>query len=59
MMVERQFLKKLLNGAEVEWKSLGEVTKYEQQIKYQVVTKKYSDNFDTPVLTAGKTFILG
>ena len=38
---------------------LGDVTNYEQPTKYLVAAKNYSDNFDTPVLTAGKTFILG
>jgi type I restriction enzyme S subunit len=58
-MSDRGFLKKLLDGAAVEWMSLGEVTEYEQPTKYLVKSKNYSDNFDTPVLTAGKTFILG
>ena len=52
-------IKKLLEGVEVEWKSLGEVADYEQPTKYLVKSKNYSDDFDTPVLTAGKTFILG
>jgi len=38
---------------------LGDVTNYEQPTKYLVAAKNYSDEFDTPVLTAGKTFILG
>jgi len=58
-MGEMNFLEKLLNGAEVEWKALGEVTQYEQPTKYLVKTKNYDDAFETPVLTAGKTFILG
>ena len=53
------FLEKLLDGAAVEWKALGEVTKYEQPTKYLVQSTNYSDDFTTPVLTAGKTFILG
>jgi len=52
-------IKKLLEGVEVEWKPLGEVADYEQPTKYLVKSKNYSDDFDTPVLTAGKTFILG
>jgi type I restriction enzyme S subunit len=52
-------LNKLLQGIEVEWKTLGEVADYEQPSKYLVKTNNYSDNFPTPVLTAGKTFILG
>ena len=44
---------------EVEWKPLGKIADYEQPTKYLVKSTNYSDNFDTPVLTAGKTFILG
>ena len=50
---------KLLEGVEVEWTDLGEVADYEQPTKYLVKSKNYSDEFKTPVLTAGKTFILG
>jgi len=53
------YLEKLLDGARVEWVPLGEVAQYEQPTKYLVKTKNYSNEFDTPVLTAGKTFILG
>ena len=52
-------IKKLLQGQAVEWKSLGEVANYEQPTKYLVKSKEYDDDFKTPVLTAGKTFILG
>ncbi|AJC67577.1 restriction endonuclease subunit S [Dickeya zeae] len=53
------FLDKLLDGVIVKWLPLGEVTNYEQPTKYLVEAKNYSDEFETPVLTAGKTFILG
>jgi type I restriction enzyme S subunit len=53
------YLEKLLDGAGVEWVPLGEVTQYQQPTRYLVETKNYSDGFKTPVLTAGKTFILG
>ena len=43
----------------VVWKTLGEVTKYEQPTKYIVQSTEYCDEFEIPVLTAGKTFILG
>ncbi|VTR50727.1 Type I restriction enzyme EcoR124II specificity protein [Actinobacillus pleuropneumoniae] len=49
----------LIKDCEVEWKSLGEVAKYEQPTKYLVKSTNYNDDFNTPVLTAGKTFILG
>ncbi|ELA09471.1 type I restriction enzyme subunit S [Moraxella macacae 0408225] len=51
---------KLLSfGDEVEWRSLGDVANYEQPTKYLVKSTVYNDNYKTPVLTAGKTFILG
>ena len=43
----------------VEWKPLGEVTEYEQPTAYLVKSTNYKDAYSTPVLTAGKTFILG
>ena len=39
-------------------KKLGEVLDYEQPGKYIVNSKNYSGDYKTPVLTAGKTFIL-
>jgi type I restriction enzyme M protein len=38
---------------------LGEVLDYEQPAKYIVESIDYSDDYKTPVLTAGKTFLLG
>ncbi|ECI8717355.1 restriction endonuclease subunit S [Klebsiella pneumoniae] len=58
-MSELSYLEKLLDGVEVEWLPLGEITKYEQPTKYLVKAKDYHDTYTTPVLTAGKTFILG
>ena len=43
----------------VEWKTLGEVCDYEQPTAYLVRNTNYSDQYPIPVLTAGKTFILG
>ena len=40
-------------------KKIGEVLEYEQPTKYLVQSKNYNDEYRTPVLTAGKTFILG
>ena len=44
-----------------EWqvKKLGSLFSYEQPTKYLVSSTDYSDEYDTPVLTAGKTFVLG
>lgn len=53
------YLDKLLDGVKVEWKPLGEVADYEQPTKYLVNSTVYNDAYKTPVLTAGKTFILG
>ena len=43
----------------VEYKPLGEVLSYEQPSKYIVGSTDYKDEYVTPVLTAGRTFILG
>ena len=59
MKNNRTFLEKLLDGAEVKWIPLGDVADYEQPTKYLINSTVYNDNYPTPVLTAGKTFILG
>lgn len=38
---------------------LGEVLDYEQPTKYIVETTDYNNSYETPVLTAGKSFVLG
>lgn len=38
---------------------LGDVLVYEQPTKYIVKSEQYKDEYEIPVLTAGKTFILG
>ena len=58
-MSEMNFMEKLLDGVEVEWLPLGDVAQYEQPTKYLVTSINYSDEFEYPVLTAGKTFVLG
>ncbi|MFD1316177.1 restriction endonuclease subunit S [Namhaeicola litoreus] len=42
-----------------EVKKLGDFLVYEQPTDYIVTDTEYNDNYDIPVLTAGKTFILG
>ena len=42
-----------------EVKKLGDYLDYEQPTQYIVSDTEYNDNNETPVLTAGKTFILG
>jgi len=53
--------KKRLVGFSGEWeeKPLGFFLQYEQPTKYLVKSTDYNQNSGTPVLTAGKTFILG
>ncbi|MBW0599389.1 hypothetical protein MADP12_00015 [Mycoplasma anatis] len=47
------------NGTNIEKRKLCELLEYEQPGKYIVKKPKYSNKFNTPVLTPGKTFILG
>lgn len=53
--------KKSKNYKNQKWEviKLGEVLEYEQPTKYIVESVNYDNSFKTPVLTAGKTFILG
>ena len=53
------FIDELLKGEKVEWKKLEDLIDYEQPTKYIVNSTEYSDEYITPVLTAGQTFILG
>ncbi len=43
----------------VEYVKIGDVVNYEQPTKYIVKNTDYHDEFNTPVLTANQTFILG
>ena len=43
----------------VEYVKIEGITSYEQPTPYIVNNTDYSDDFETPVLTAGQTFILG
>jgi len=49
------------NNRYPDWgvKKLGDVLDYEQPTKYLVSDTEYDNSFLTPVLTAGKTFLLG
>lgn len=49
----------LLKNEKVEWRKLETLLDYEQPSKYIVKSTKYNDDYDIPVLTAGRTFILG
>ncbi|GAB0051914.1 restriction endonuclease subunit S [Helicobacter pylori] len=43
----------------VEFRKLGEMLEYDQPNQYCVTSKEFDKSYPTPVLTAGKTFILG
>lgn len=53
--------KQRLPGFNIEWKikRLDELLKYEQPTNYLVKNSNYNSLFETPVLTAGKSFFLG
>src|SRR5690606_15038587 len=53
--------KRRLPGFSGEWPEirLGDILEYRQPTKFLVKSKDYRDDFETPVLTAGKTFVLG
>lgn len=53
--------KKRFAGFEGEWDKveLGKLLNYTQPTKYLVKSTEYSNEYKTPVLTAGKTFVLG
>src|SRR5690554_5132827 len=53
--------KKRLPGFKGEWKKieLGAALDYQQPTPFLVKSTEYSDDFPTPVLTAGKSFLLG
>lgn len=43
----------------VEYQKLNDILDYEQPTRYIVKSIEYDDSYNTPVLTAGQTFILG
>ncbi|WRC85588.1 restriction endonuclease subunit S [Helicobacter pylori] len=53
--------RKRLKGFNQAWQKvrLGDILSYEQPTKYLVATTQYLQKGFTPILTAGKTFILG
>ena len=55
--IDELIKEKCPNG--VEYKPLSELMNYEQPGKYIVSSTDYNDDFETPVLTAGQSFILG
>ena len=59
-LIKKGMMQKLLTPKE-DWevKTLGDFLDYEQPTNYVVESTEYNDNYDIPVLTAGKSFILG
>jgi len=59
-LIKKGVMQRLLTPKE-GWviKTLGEFLKYEQPTNYIVESTEYDDNYDIPVLTAGKSFVLG
>ena len=43
----------------VEWKKLDDLLDFEQPTQYLVKSTEYDDAYDTPVLTAGQSLLLG
>lgn len=54
----RDYLKGI-DSKDIEYIKLDDLLDYEQPTNYIVKSTKYSDEYDTPVLTAGQSFILG
>lgn len=48
-----------INLIKIKWEKLGTLLDYEQPSKYIVKSTEYDEDYSTPVLTPGKTFILG
>ena len=54
-----RYLEKVEIISDYEIVKLKDIVDYEQPNKYIVESTNYDDSFKIPVLTAGKTFILG
>ena len=58
-MVPKLRFPEFQEAGEWEARTLDSLLNYQQPTAYLVSDTKYSDTYKTPVLTAGKTFILG
>ena len=58
---DKQHYEKMIEEQPLNWTviRLNEVLYYEQPTNYIVTSTEYCDSYKTPVLTAGKSFILG
>ncbi len=54
-----RYLVSAMLTTDFETAKLEDVLDYEQPTEYIVESEEYDDSYDTPVLTAGKSFILG
>ena len=60
-MIKEGYKKTEIGVIPLDWEvvELSDILEYEQPTKYLVKTTDYDDKYNIPVLTAGKTFILG
>lgn len=56
---ENNYVERQSTNSDYPMVELGDLLDYEQPTKYIVKSVQYRDEFKTPVLTAGKTFLLG
>ena len=59
ILIKEKYHKQQLIKSNYDYVELASFIDYEQPTKYSVKNTNYDDKFITPVLTAGKTFILG
>ena len=57
--MRKKSISEVILNLDYELQPLGDILIYEQPTKYIVSSTKYNDAYETPVLTAGKSFILG
>jgi len=58
-LISNRYISRKAINSKYETVQLGDVLDYEQPTKYIVKSVNYDNSYKTPVLTAGKTFILG
>jgi type I restriction-modification system, S subunit len=57
--MRKKSISEVILNLDYELQRLGDILIYEQPTKYIVSSTKYNEAYETPVLTAGKSFILG
>ena len=58
-LISNRYISRKAINSKYETVQLGDVLDYEQPTKYIVKSVNYDNSYKTPVLTAGKTFVLG